>query len=113
MEKKRYFIYAYDDFYGGLHGIYDMRFEYCTLEDAKDWGIEMSSAVIESYGSAIEEWIYAGCETEEEREDAFMEDIAFEIYELRNDAPSFKELEEMNLDPRSYIEEYCKPNGVY
>ena len=107
MEEKRYFIYAYDNFYSGLHGIYDMRFEYCTLKDAEEWGYEMSSAVIESYGSTIEDWIYAGCETEEDCEYALMEDIAYEIYELRADAPSFEELYDMNLDPRSYIEEFC------
>lgn len=31
----------------------------------------------------------------------------YEIHELRDDAPSFEELENMNLDPQSYIEEFC------
>ena len=40
--------------------------------------------------------------------EAIQEDIAYEVWELRDDAPSFVELEAMNLDPESYIEEYCK-----
>ena len=47
-------------------------------------------------------------EAEEEEEEALAEDIAYEIWELRDDAPSFEELEKMNLDHQSYIDEYCK-----
>ena len=42
-----------------------------------------------------------------------MEDIEYEIWELRDDTPSFEELEEMNLDPQSYIEEYCKHDEFF
>ena len=46
--------------------------------------------------------------SEEEIEEAYEEDIAYKVWELRDDAPSFLELEAMNLDPNSYIDEYCK-----
>ena len=46
---------------------------------------------------------------EEEINEIIQEDIAFEIYEVRDDAPSFEELEAMYLDPESYIKEYCQP----
>ena len=107
MENKRYFIYAYDEMYNGLHGMYDYRFDFCSLESAESYGYEMSYNVIESYDD-IYESLYNEDFTEEEMEEAIQEDIAYEIWELRDDAPSFEELEEMNLDPQSYIDEYCK-----
>ena len=115
MEKK-YFVYAYDGIYGGLHGMYDWVFMEGTYEEAEDYGIEMSRDVIDSYSEIRqslfdyedEEEIYERY-SEEEIEEIIQEDIAFEIYEVRDDAPSFKELEAMNLDPESYIKEYCQP----
>ena len=107
MEKKRYFIYAYEEFYSGLHGMYDYCFDECTLHQAESQGHEMSYGVIESYGFLLEE-ICGEDTTEEEIDEAIQEDIAYEIWELRDDAPSFAELEAMNLDPQSYIDDYCK-----
>ena len=106
MEKKRYFIYAYEEFYSGLHGIYDYCFDECTLHQAEEQGHEMSYEIIESYGYLLEE-ICGEDATEEEIDEAIQEDIAYEVWELRDDAPSFEELEAMNLDPQSYIEEFC------
>ena len=107
MENKRYFIYAYDEMYNGLHGMYDYRFDFCSLDSAESYGYEMSYNVIESY-SDIYESLYDEDSTAEEMEEAIQEDIAYEVWELRDDAPSFEELEEMDLDPQSYIDEYCK-----
>ena len=107
MEKKRYFIYAYDATYGGLHGMYSYCFDECSLEDAEGQGYEMSYEVIASYGFILE-GICDEDATGEEIEEAYEEDIAYEVWELRDDAPSFLELEAMNLDPKTYIDEYCK-----
>lgn len=107
MEEKRYFIYAYEEFYGGLHGIYNYCFDECTLRQAEEQGREMSYEVIESYDFLLKE-ICEEDATDEEMNEAIQEDIAYEVWELRDDAPSFEELEAMNLDPSSYIEEYCK-----
>ena len=107
MEEKRYFIYAYDAMYSGLHGMYDYCFDECTLQSAEVSGYEMSYNVIESYND-IYESLYDEDSTDEEMNEAIQEDIAYEVWELRDDAPSFEELEAMNLDPSSYIEEYCK-----
>lgn len=110
---KKYFIYAYDSLYCGLHGMY----EWCFIEgnyiDVVYEAIEMSANVIESY-SDIRDTLF-DCEdeeiyerySEEEINEIVQEDIAYEIYEIREDAPSFEELYEMNLDPQSYIEEFC------
>ena len=105
--EKRYFIYAYDEMYNGLHGMYDYRFDFCSLKSAESYGYEMSYNVIESY-SDIYESLYDEDSTDEEMEEAIQEDIVYEIWELLDDAPSFEELEEMNLDPQSYIDKYCK-----
>ena len=107
MEKKRYFICAYDEMYNGLHGMYDYRFDECTLQAAEAYGYEMSYNVIESY-SDIYESLYDEDASDEEMNEAIQEDIAYEVWELLDDAPSCAELEAMNLDPSSYIEEYCK-----
>lgn len=107
MEKKRYFIYAYDEMYNGLHGMYDYCFDECTLQIAESYGYEMSYNVIESY-SDIYESLYDEDSSDEEMSEAIQEDIAYEVLELRDDAPSFEELEAMNLDPQSYIDDYCK-----
>lgn len=112
---KKYFVYAYEGIYGGLHGMYDWVFMEGSYAEAESYGVEMSSNVIDSYAEIRqnlfdvedEEEIYARY-SEEEVEEIIQEDIAFEIYEVRDDAPPFKEMEEMNLDPESYIKEYCQ-----
>ena len=48
MEKK-YFVYAYDDTYGGLHGMHEWCFMEGTYEEAECYGEEMSANVIDSY----------------------------------------------------------------
>jgi hypothetical protein len=107
MKEKRYFIYAYDITYGGLHGMYSYCFEECSSADAELLGREMSYDVINSYDSIYDLLIDEEM-SEEEIEEAYEEDIAYEVWELRDGAPSFLELEAMNLDPISYIEEYCR-----
>ena len=111
---KRYFVYAYDQSYGGLHGMYDWCFMESSYEDAECTAAEMSANVIDSYSDiryslfdCEEEEIYERY-SEEEINEIVQEDIAFEIYEVRDDAPSFEELEAMYLDPESYIKEYCQ-----
>ena len=107
MKEKRYFIYAYDATYGGLHGMYSYCFDECSLEDAELQGREMCYDVINSYDD-IYDYLIDEEMSEEEIEEAYEEDIAYEIWELRDDAPSFLELEAMNLDPKTYIDDYCK-----
>lgn len=112
---KRYFVYAYDQSYGGLHGMYDWCFMESSYEEAECTAAEMSAEVIDSYADircslfdCEEEEIYERY-SEEEINEIIQEDIAYEIYEVRDDAPSFEELEAMYLDPDSYIMEYCQP----
>lgn len=51
----RVFIMAYENIYGGLHGMYTFRVtDVESLDEADDYGREMSYDVIESYGSIME-----------------------------------------------------------
>ena len=45
------YIFAYEDSYGGLHGIYDANVvEPQDMEEANEYGYEMALGVVESYG---------------------------------------------------------------
>lgn len=104
---KRYFIYAYDELYGGLYGIHDCYFFEGTFKEACDIGMDMAYDIIQSY-SFIEEQLFEGTETDEEREEIIQNDMMYEIYELRDDAPSFDALYNLNYSPDAYIDEFCK-----
>ena len=111
---KRYFVYAYDQSYGGLHGMHEWCFMEGTYTEAMLYGAEMSANVIDSYSDiryslfeCEDEEIYERY-SEEEINEIIEEDIAFDIYEVRDDAPSLEELEAMYLDPETFIKEYCQ-----
>ena len=90
MEEKRYFIYAYEGRYSGLHGIYDYCFYECTFQDAEAYGYEMYYNVIESYSFILDE-LYDEDSTDEEMNEAKMaigilggkikDDIVFDLVE--------------------------------
>lgn len=109
MEEKRYFVYAYDETYQGFHGIYDWIFFKGTFKDACEYGLDMSWDLIHSYSFLIEE-LTKDFETKEEKEESIKSDLAYEVWELRDDAPSIEELREMDLSPEEYITEFCKIN---
>ena len=45
------YIFAYEDSYGGLHGMYDADVvEVQDMEEANEYGHEMALGVVESYG---------------------------------------------------------------
>ena len=114
-----YAIKAYEQTYGGLHGVYDIHVEdYESLESAESDGETMSYEVMESY-SDIEESIAAEAEEypEDEREDAYAdlkrENVAYEIWELLPDYHfTISELDEMLFeDWEGTIESYFKIAG--
>ena len=102
---KRYFIYAYDNLYQGLHGMYDWTIYEGSFKEACITGQEMSRDVIEAY-SCIYDELTDGLE-EEDFEDEIYNDTAYEIYELKEDAPTDEEIYNLNWDPRDIIDEYC------
>lgn len=105
---KRYFIYAYDEMYSGMYGMYDMLFFEGDFKEAVEYAADMSYDVIHSYTSiidALERSVEDG--DYESMDDAVEDDMAYEIYELREEAPSFKELNRMDYAPDDYINEFC------
>lgn len=102
--KKRYFIFAYDAIYGGMDGKNDSLFFCGTFKEALDIAADMSYDIILSHSSIMEELREQDYES---LEDAIQEDMAYEIYDLRDDAPSFEELRKMDYSPDEYIERFC------
>lgn len=99
MKKKRYFIYAYDEAYQGLHGIYDWLFFEGTFNEACELGLDMSYDVIHSYSFLLDEL--------NNDEELINDDLAYEVWEVQPDAPNFTMLNKMDLSPEKYIEEFC------
>ena len=51
----RFFVYAYENMYGGLHGMYTFDIIHAdSIEEANNYGKEMSYDVIQTYGSIME-----------------------------------------------------------
>jgi len=103
----RVFIYAYEDTYKGLHGIYDVRVvDVSSLEEANEYGMVMSGDVIESYGIADENF------DEDEYEAAFSEACMWDIYpidEKKAKGLSIEELDKLASDwgKDLFIKKYC------
>ena len=76
-----------------------------SFKEACETGQEMSRDVIEAY-SCIYDELTDGLE-EEDFEDEIYNDIAYEIYELKENAPTDDEIYNLNWDPRDIIDEYC------
>lgn len=104
-EEHNYLIYAYEESYGGLHGMYSLDFVRCTEKEAIETAIEMSYEVMDSY-ACIEDYLREDCESDEEYEEARRENVAYEVFELREDIPSYEELCAMNYDWEEYVRLY-------
>lgn len=115
------FIYAYDQLYEGLHGMYEYTFyETDNQKEAEETAIELSCDVINSYydiEDKLAEDADSVCDDRESEEwetaydEAVMEDTAYEIYALNEDIKdkSDDELNEL-VDEWSierFVEKYC------
>ncbi len=119
-------IRAYDEFYGGLHGMESYDIIEGTEEEADECGVEMSYEVIESYRDiydSLEDDIREYCEEEgfdydengEEveniREEVYGGDTAWDIHKLdKAKLPTldFNELENMFYNnPDEFLEKYA------
>lgn len=127
-EMVRYFIWAAEQMYEGLHGIEDRRVvETLSYEDACDWANEMSIGVIESYceeeyrDMVDNEVNRDDYDTEDEYWDAFDERlgdlkcentywVVTEVDEEKASNISTQDLDHMYCwDPEGTIENYGKP----
>ena len=114
------FIYAYDELYAGLHGMYDYIFcEADSYKEAEEVAIDLSCGVISSYSDiedALEEEADACCEDKGSEEwsaaydEAVMQDTAYEIYVLKDEVKdkTQDELDELISQEgvKGFIEKY-------
>ena len=118
---KHYFIYACEQSYEGLHGMFDMDMLYLNnLSQAEDVGLEMSIEVQQSYSCIEEEYerdlfselkIFDEDEQEEYRnteeyaeqiEEYYLEGVLYYIYEIT--AEGEKHLSDMEDSPNAYVD---------
>lgn len=106
----RVFIYACEDMYHGLHGIEDMRVvEVESIEEADEYGMEMSGDVIETYDTLGD---FEEFEDEEAYEEAFLEAREWYVYPIDEEKAKGKSTEELGKIASEwgsdlFIKEYC------
>mgnify|MGYP006928588689 CR=1 FL=1 len=101
----RVFIYAYEQNYGGLHGIHDMRVcDIDSLDEINEIGLDMALEVIDSYSNLFES----------EYDDEDYEDptnfCCWEAYKIKDDIDlSVDELDNIcnKLGDELFIKRYC------
>ena len=110
-----YAIHAFDDMYGGLHGIESYSvIEAESLKEAEEYAFECSCDIIEDYvihefyNDAENEGIEDEEELQEYIDECIQEDIAYEVYKVKETTESLEELDDkINQDPEDFIEKYC------
>ena len=118
-----YVIHAFEERYGGYHGIEDWSIWACdNEEEAISIAREISMEVINSYGCVYEElecdieaWIdetMSEEDIEELRYDIYEEDIAYNIWKIDYDITKEYDIDTLerwlNDDPEDFIEKYCQ-----
>jgi len=112
-----YAIYAYENMYGGLHGINDyavVKADSCEM--AEKMAAELSSDVIDSYIDDEEIREATGIDEDDEfftdeLDDFYAEEIAYDIYTLdeskiRDEISLNSYSDEFRDDPHEFIEKY-------
>ena len=106
----RVFVYACEDTYHGLHGIEDMRVvEVESVEEANEYGMEMSGDIIESYDTLGD---FDDYDNEEDYEEAFFESREWYIYPIDEEKAKDISTDELNklacnLGHEYFIRDYC------
>ena len=124
---KLFFIYAYPEKYGGLHGMYRYELTECNdYQEACEDGCELAEEAVDSY--LREDEIYSIYEymneyhNGEEWDECYREDYEDIFNEAREDAGSyeifplkdgvteqdFHNWEKENREPRDFIRRYCR-----
>lgn len=116
------FVYAYDNLYGGLHGMYDYIFcEADSYKEAEETAIDLSCDVIESYYDITEQLEQDADFFSDDRDsdewssaydEAVLQDTAYEIYALKDEVKdkTQDELDELIYleSVKGFIEKYCE-----
>lgn len=113
----RVFIMAYENIYGGLHGMNTFRvLDVNSLEEADEVGSEMSYDIIQSYGSimeSLEDEIDPDIEEnseewEEELDNLINEDKAWEVYVIDENKAHDVSNEVLEMTYYGIIEDFVK-----
>lgn len=106
----RVFIYACEDMYHGLHGIENMRVvEVESIEEANEYGMEMSGDVIDTYDTLGD---FEEFEDEEAYEEAWLEAREWYVYPINEEKAKGKSTRELDKIASKwgsdwFIKEYC------
>lgn len=118
----RVFIYACEDMYHGLHGIEDMGvIEVASVEEADEYGREMSEGVINSYSSTLEGIEEIADEVSEDRDseewqeaydEEFSQHLEWYVYPIDEEKAKGLSTEELGKIASEwgsdyFIKEYC------
>ena len=95
------YIFAYEDSYGGLHGIYDADVvEVQDMEEANEYGYEMAQGVVESY--------HCFGFFDEEDEDIEQE-LEWHIYKIKEGISADEARAAIgSYDEEDFVAEYCE-----
>ena len=90
------YIFAYEDSYGGLHGIYDADVvEVQDMEEANEYGYEMALGVVESYGFDDDEDIE--------------QELEWRIYKIKEGISEEEAHAALgSYDEEGFVAEYCE-----
>lgn len=125
--EKNWFIYAYPEMYGGLHGMYNYEVVFnASYKEVCEWGFELAGETVDSYLRADEiysmeeymEEFHNGEEWDEQyREDywdAFNEmrdeQCSYYVYPLKDNVTEqdYQNWQKKNLAPDDFIKHYCR-----
>ena len=123
----KYFIYAYPERYGGLHGMYNYELtDNISYDLALEWGHDLAYETVEQYLHADE--IYSENDYMEEYHDGeewddkykeeywdifdevMQDECSFEIYQLKEgyDETTYEEWQKENMPPQDFIKRFCE-----
>ena len=116
-----YVIHAFEEKYGGYHGIEDWTISEGTEEEIIEEAKELSLDVMSSYNFIIDELEndieaftdenMSEDDIEELRYDIYSENIAYEIWKIDSDIIKEYDIDTLekwlNDDPEDFIEKYC------
>ena len=94
------YIFAYEDSYGGLHGMYDEDIvEVQDMKEADEYGYEMAQGVAESYGYFFDE---------DEDEDIEQE-LEWRIYKIKEGISAEEARAALgSYNEEGFVAEYCE-----
>ena len=91
------YIFAYEDSYGGLHGIYDADVvEVQDMEEADEYGYEMALGVVESYCCFYDE-------------EDIEQELEWRIYKIKEGISEEEARAALgSYDEEDFVAEYCE-----